>query len=405
MLPSAQPHHRTQCANDARRGFTTPAVAMAMLVIMMGLALIVDRIWLETADLELTSAAEAAALAAASELASDELLKPIATGELRVANARQSAAWIAAHNVVAGSSVKLNSEPEGDIRFGNLVEEQQGIQFEESEENPTTVVVTALRTRANNNPVAIFVSGVTGLPYGDVAARVEATINNDIVGLQPFKGTPVPALPIAIWENDPTGQRSDHWSSQIEDRRGSDRYSYDKETRAVVDEPDGIPEITLHSVRLGGDTNKVNVQLLDIGTGLEDQRLSKQFESGLTVEHLKQFEGHLSIGPGSSVAMKATPELRTTERECFEKLLGERRICFLYLSTTPQGQSPQETIQCTRLVVIRVMAVNDNSDSSCDVIVQPSVLATRTVTLASEGSDEKLNPSPNQYIYKLRLTH
>ena len=155
-----------------RRGLTTPAVAIALLVIMMGLALIVDRIWLETAKLELRTAAEAAALAAAAELASDGMLQANMTVDLLMSNARQSAAWIAEQNYVGGIPVNLNIEPEGDIRFGFLYQDTMGIRFQESTVNPTTVVVTALRTRANNNPIALFIAGATGLPFGDVAARV-----------------------------------------------------------------------------------------------------------------------------------------------------------------------------------------------------------------------------------------
>ncbi len=111
----------TQVRKSRRRGFTTPAVAIALLVVMAGLALVLDRLWLDTADLELTTAAEAAALAAASELANDDLLKLNAVPELRFERARAAAAWIASQNLVAGSPVVLNTDPEGYIRLGRLL--------------------------------------------------------------------------------------------------------------------------------------------------------------------------------------------------------------------------------------------------------------------------------------------
>src|SRR5262249_1649661 len=159
--------------------------AVALLVAMMGLALIIDRIWLETAKFELMTAAESAALAAAVELASDDSLLPNYTSDLRMNNARQVASWIATGNYVAAQPVDVNLAPEGDIRFGNLVQQTEGIQFIESSTNPTTVVVTTLRTRATNNPVATFLSGIIGLPFGDVAVRVEATVDNAVMGLRP----------------------------------------------------------------------------------------------------------------------------------------------------------------------------------------------------------------------------
>src|SRR5262245_51018624 len=90
-------------SHGPRRGFTTPAVAIALLIAMCGLALILDRLWLDAADLELTTAAEAAALGAASALANDDLLRINADPELRQDDARNAAAWIASQNTVAGS--------------------------------------------------------------------------------------------------------------------------------------------------------------------------------------------------------------------------------------------------------------------------------------------------------------
>jgi hypothetical protein len=403
---------------------TTPAVAVALLVIMLGLALIIDRIWLETSDLELNTAAEAAALAAAGELASEELLKSKTGVELRLSNARQTAAWIASQNYVGGTSVILDIEPAGDVRFGNLVDDSQGIRFEESEDTPTTVVVTILRTRANKNPIALFVGGLTGLPFGDVAARTEATISNDIVGLRPFAGSPIPVIPIAIWKNDPTGQRSDTWDNQIEANRGPDQWSWDEENQTVVAAPDGLPEIVLHSLRVGGDTSAPNVQLLDLGTSLKDIELTRQFQSGVGVDDLQSFAGELIIGQGVTIDLNSSPELRGTERDGFQSLIGERRLCFVYSSATPRRQSPMAITTCTQIVAVRVLVVSDNPDGSCDVTVQPTVLTTRTAMLASENVAAPANTNSsftatgtiatddaagstaiaNRYLYKLRLT-
>ena len=59
-------------------------------------------------------------------------------------------------------------------------------------------------------------------------------------------------------------------------------------------------------------------------------------------------------------------------------MIGERRICFLYSITSPQRQPPVVTATCPEIVSLRVMAVNGYSDGSCDVVVQPTVLTTRT---------------------------
>ena len=427
----------TIAATNRRAGFTTPAVAVALLVIMMGLALILDRIWLETAKLELTSAAESAALAAAAELASDECLLANTAVDLRLNNARQTAEWIASQNYVCGSPVTLNTDPEGDIRFGNLVAEARGIRFEESAANPNTVVVTALRTRSNNNPVALFVTGASGLPFGDVATRVEATVNNDIIGLRPLKGSPIPAVPIAILQLDPTNERSDTWKDQIDLRRGADQYSFDSESHSVVEFGDGIPEITLRGLTLGGDPTDANVLMLDLGAGMNDVDVTRQFHSGLTADDLDSLEGQILLGQGATLELTATPQFDGTHTKCFQDLIGHCRIAFLYTVTQPLRQQPMVTATCTELIAIRVMAVRSHNDGSCDVTVQPTVMTTRTAILAGENSDTSTDGStegmtaeitnnlhnsaanfmtnhcssqasgaiPNRYLYKLRLTH
>ena len=406
---------------------------------MLGLALIIDRTWLETAKLELRTAAEAAALAAGVELANDVQLIPNITVDFRLNNARRAAESIASQNFVGGVPVTLNTDAEGDIRFGNLVQEPQGIQFVESEANPNTVVVTALRTRSNNNPVALFLSGIIGLPFGDVAVRVEASINNDVIGLRPIVGSPVPALPLAVWEIDPTGIRTDTWDNMVSAKKGADQYTFDPETHSVIAGPDGIPEMVIHSLGNGVSSTTPNVQLLDLGTQLRDSEMARQFQSGVTVTDLQYLGGEVLVGQGTTAIFNSSPQFTAAQFNSFRDLIGEPRICFLYSTASTQPQSPNSTTTCTQVVSIRVMSVITQSDGSCLVTIQPTVMTSRTVMLASEptpaatGTDSLTNmfatkvsnsftydaatsmansqsttvtnAIPNQYLYKLRLTH
>lgn len=423
-----------------RLGLTTPAVAIALLAMLLGFALIIDRIWLETAKVELRTAAEAAALAAGRELASDDLLRPDAAVDERLNNARQSAAEIAAENFVCGSPLLLDAEPEGDIRIGYVANDRNGIHFVESTGTTTSVVVRALRTRANNNPVAMIVAGATNLPFGDVATRAQATIRNDVVGLCPIEGSPIPALPVGIWEVDPSGDRDDTWDNQIESRNGTDKYSFDEITHSVVPGADGIPEMVLKSMRVGQDPAKANMLLLDLGTQVDDSEVTRQFKSGISVKDLENHDGMLWLGQGSTIDLTATPDFDGAQLQAFEEMIGECRICFLYSKSVPKRQPPDVTATCTQIVAVRILAVNGTASGSCDVTVQPTVMTTRTAVLSTESPptqnesadtlagaldqrlvDEPSNSAgnslthgsslptatrlPNKYVYKLQLTH
>lgn len=412
-----------------RVGFTTPAVAAALLLVMLGLALIIDRIWLETAKLELTTAAESAALGACRELANDLLLTTDSTVDQRITSARDTAAWIAGLNYVCGMPVTLNMDPEGDVRFGNLVQDNQGVRFDESEVNPSTVVVTALRTRSNNNPIALFVAGASGLPFGDVAVRVEATISNDVIGVRANDDLPIPALPVAILESDPSGQNSATWTNMIESRSGSDQYTFDPTTNAVVGGSDGIPEMVIQGVQTGGNPASANAYLLDLGTGLNDTELARQIRSGLTTDDLETLGGAIIVGQGTTQNLTSSPQFDVAEQTELQNIIGQRRICFLYSATSPGQQPPLATATCSRLVAIRVMAVESHTDGTCIVTVQPTIMTCRNAIRVCEtstdasgnqtnnGSMTAWNPSAynqtsttstanaNSYVYKLQLTY
>lgn len=380
---------------------------------MCGLALIVDRLWLDAADLELTTAAESAALAAARELAGDDLLRPQADPADRFQAARDKAAWIAGQNLVAGQPVTINADPQGDVRLGRLVldEHERKVRFEESDENPTTAVVTAQRTRRTNNPVGLFVAGLTGIPMGDVSSRVEATIDNRIVGVRPLVGAPVPALPLAIWWKDPTQQRRDTWEQQIDGRRGADNFGHDAVTGEVTRGSDGIPEIVLRSQSRDGNADNSNLLVLDIGTRLQGGDVARQFASGWSADDLADLDGELRVSPTSPERFPASPKLTSHDRDALDNLIGEPRICLLYSDARPNGGSLLWQATCVRLVAIRVLAVRDGSNGSCELVAQPCVFATRTALLdqqtpyhtglASDAATDHANP----YIYKLQLTH
>lgn len=438
MKQFRQPLNPIARSRRSRRGFTTPAVAVGLLVAMCGLALILDRLWLDAADLELTTAAENAAIAAASQLATDDLFKTDADPEARFDAARNIAAFIASQNLVAGDPVILDSTEEGDIRLGRLViDDQTGrVRFEETTVNATTAVVTAMRTRASNNPVALFVAGATGQPFGDVVTRVEASVDNRVRGVRPFQGTPVPAFPIAIWWRDPSGRRLDTWENQIEARKGADQWGYDAVGRRVFSGTDGIPEIVLHSRTGGQPSTNANMLIVDLGTGLKDGELKRQFASGWTVDDLAAFGGEMPLMLDSTRLINATSDLGHSCRESLEAMIGEPRICLLYSSVVDSGTNQPAQATCVRLVAIRVLAVRDQGDGSCEVVAQPCVVKTRTALLdvQSPYSTDSVAPvSPyststtdstsasgtstgtvtssntgtpgNPYIYKIQLSH
>ena len=374
-----------------RRGVLVPLVAVALVVVLGCTALVLDRLWLDGVRLELRVAAEAAALAAAGEMAGDELLERDPDLEQCVCRARTAAQKIAAVNVAAGSPVVLDPSATGDIRFGRLVESGRTgvIQFLESEDEPRSILVMARRMRSRNNPVALFLCGATGTCAADVEAWAEATLDNHVVGLRPFSGVAIPALPLAILKADGTGQRA-AWDAQIEAEMGGDAYSFNAERGEVEDGGDGIPEIILKSRTNSGDPDEINIRLLTFGS----RSAAQQIRDGWRAEDLSEFGGELRLD-GDPVAMDGTSKIGDEAGQALKRVIGQKRIVLLYDDVA--GTALPGSVNCVAAVAGRVMAVRA-VDGGYELTFQPSVLATRTAVLGAESADE------NRYLYKVHLT-
>jgi hypothetical protein len=392
-----------QPIGHARRGILTPMIAAALLVVMAGMALVLDYLWLSGAEVELQSAADAAAVAARN-LADDDLLRENVDLKNRLIRAREAAKNIAAKNSAVGTPVSLESEDGGRIRFGRVVvQESTGLfRFLETHHQTTSVKVTARRMRNTHNPVAMLLSGSFGHPYADVAVQSEATIYNDVVGFRAFEGAPVPILPLAILEKAPE-KNSQSWVNQIEQRRGKDCFAFDLASGTVLEQSDGLTEIVLKS---GSSAGHENFHLLEIGESYGYDSLFDQIARGWTIEDLEQTEGDLFFNRSSSpVSISCSNQLNSAVVSALENVIGQCRIFLLYGKHHKHGHQGWGTVECMRPVAGRVMSVNYGENRCIEIVVQPCVLTTKTAVLhrevASNGSDDF---PANPYIYKLQLT-
>lgn len=380
-----------------RRGITTPAVAFALIVLLCALALVLDRVWLDTAKTELSTASEAAALAAAGELANDETLKSKPDWASRIVVARRKAEAVAAANPVAGDPVALRAE---DVRIGRWVHnrDENTFHFLDTNVHPKSVMVTGQRTRSRNNPVALFLRNLTGHHSADVTTPVEASVDNRVIAVRPFDGGSVPAFPLAIYESDP-GDRVDTWQRQIEQKLGQDNYGFNPETKQVTREPDGLPEIILHSRKRDEEATESNIQLIDLNTNLRTDPLVYQIKTGWTKHHLKQWGGELPVKGNTQFTSWA--DINDDISPVLRKRVGEPRICLLYSSVAENGRQGFGRLTATRLVAGRIMAVRRTDDNGCEIVLQPAVVSTRTAVLSTFVKRPDLE---NPYIYKIHLT-
>lgn len=400
-----------------RKGILMPAIIMALVVLLCCLALVLDSLWLDAADTELAAGADAAALAAARELATDDTLKADLEWKSRLQAAQTAALDVAAANRAAGTPIALNVNPQmiigdntNDIRFGRLVNLPTGhVRFLETEFAPTSVVVTAQRTRERGNPIALFFRGLTGQAAGDAAARVEATVDNRVIGVRPASDGIVPALPLAILSDDPTGARVDTWTVQIVNGTGADAFRYDAETDRVRPGPDGLPEIVLLSKSRRQDAAATNVNLIDIGTDLRTQALVEQINNGWTVRDLERWDGELVLSD-RAVELTSASKIDRDVTVALREQIGLQRVIVLARQLVPGGPNGFGKVLVNGFAAGRIMSVTRLDDDVVAIVLQPTVLNTHTAVIVDESRWQAANEQQrkrlkNPYIYKLHLTH
>jgi len=402
-----------------RRGSLMPAIAFALLVVGAVAALVLNRLWIDAAEVELRNAAEAAALCAAREYLGDHLLLPQVDYDQIALQAKQRAAFLSLSNKVAGQPVEIslenngngNGNGNGDIYFGyqHYDAETGDSTFLESNSHATGVVVRTYKSRQLGNPINLFFAGVTEQPEADALVYAEVCFDNIVDHFRPTRSLPIPALPLAVLANDPTGNRTDTWNAQITQKQGADLYRFDSQTHLVVDGADGIPEMTLRSVPLNTDPLLSNVQLLDFNNELNEQNISRQIQKGISLIDLEFLNGIIPAQNPFSISGNAN--ITTPVQQAFEAQIGQQKLCLLYTSQAPMTVPGWSNLECQSVVAIRIMKVIAETEESATIIIQPTVMTTKTAALAqfiqaSNNSDQnrkvpvefyRINP----YVYKM----
>ncbi len=394
----------------SRSGLLTPAVGIVLLILMIVFALLIDGIWLNNARLELQQSTDAAALAAAAELAHDDLLRDNPNWEFRLEAARQSAAEIARLNLVGGRSLRLDTSENGDFWFGRLVTNDEGeTTFLSTETAPRTVVVNGRQLLRKGNPIGLLLQDVVGNATGELNLRAEASIDNFVIGVRPLPASTVPGLPLAINLNAEYDDRLS-WESAIDLGLGEDNWSYDPVTRTVSNTPDGIKEIIIRSKANDEDATEANLQLVDLDTELSDLPLFRQIQDGWTAKSLERFGGQLVLGD-EMIEIVSSAVINDDVQESLDWVKGEARIVLLYDQITPSGSNGFGTIRVAGFAAGRIVAIIRKPDDSCEITFQPAVIATRTAVRADsvyalgELTDAERAALENPYIYKISLTH
>ena len=409
-----------------------PALALAVVVILGASALVIDRLSLDVAKHELRNAAEAAALAAARELACDDRLRSDFDPAALKMKACFAAARIANENIVAGQPLFLDTSTNRDVRFGRLTTDPESGEklFEEVDgrDEPMTVAVNARRTTDRDSAVPLPFRTLYAVTDADVVAIAEASLDFHVRGLRPSDQSPIPTLPLAILaqtlpgqdsspetssatdgsqqqlgQPSPSGQpTASSWMRDVEQRNGLDRFGYDASTGTVTQAADGIPEITLRTASRSGDPTS-NAFVLNLVGDLTMDQLRRHVSEGWSADDLQPLGGELLFDGGSLMLAGMRGVDSNALATPLRTVLGQSRVVFLYDREVGDARASAASLHISGMVAGRVMSVREISSSECEIVFQPSVMATRSAVTAANGSEAVTQK--NKYVANLRLTN
>lgn len=398
-----------------RRGSIWPLLLACLALILAAAALAIDSAMLWQARQELQVAADASALAAALELADDQLL-PHRPGSMKQAVIRlhEVAVEIGHRHHVLGTPLELliGDPPQSDVQIGYVDADVTGMQYTPPDDwdSPyiNAVEITARRTRDRGTPVGLFFTRLFNLSSADVSASATAVFDRHIVGFRPLASINVPLIPIGLL-SDPTGIDESSWEAQVDKPlstgiSGLDQYRFDKSSRQWFEvgvntkSGDGLPEFTL-KLPLSAEAQDINARLIRFNKA---NALIQQIDAGLSAIDLQETQGQLELAWDGLLPLNEVPmPTGNTLTEMVARLNkihhnGEVRIWPLYLQGA-EGSDDQagDGVLLRGFVAARIAAV-EQTENELVMTLQPTVLVTGTaLTLAGAPS--------NNYVGKIKL--
>jgi hypothetical protein len=366
-----------------RRGAVAVLTAILLVVFLGFVALAVDIGFIVVGHAELQNAADAAALAGASQLLDHELLKGSTHQSTAIdsamTNGRAQAKGFAQQNPCIGKALQLDDNTPntltGDICFGllsnpadrsqTLVPTVPGVG-----PYPNSVQVIAHRDATRNGSLALFFARIFGITSQGLDAKATATYEGRINGFKiQWPGTTTcKLLPYTLDVN--------VWN-QLVAGTGSDNFTRSS-SGAVSSGSDGIPECKLFPLSNGngsgdGDLPPGNFGTVDIGASNNSTSdIARQILYGPNVSDLSYFPGGaLQLDPVThTVILQGDTGVSAGVKDELASIIGQPRIIPLYSSVTGNGNNAHYTI--VAFVGVTILEVDlTGSLSSKHITIQP----------------------------------
>jgi hypothetical protein len=380
-----------------------PFVVAALTVFLGTLALAINPAWLWSNRAELQAGADAVSIAAAETLVDDDLLRGD-PNQITALLARSAAQAVRFANMNFVRNQPFPLQIPGDLVFGYLTAPRNG-QFNAIQDITNTadpllpqvnaVQVTGRLTAARGNAVGLLFNLTGGFATADVVAQSTTMLDQAVVGFRALADHPVLLAPLALL-SDPNGLDLRSWESQVEKKKGTDIFLFDRTNNVFVPGSDGLFEFAAALPTDPKQLPAANVAILSLGVTTQAD-VNNQILNGITADQLPG--GQLvvpatvpgkALGPGFG-----SPDLLSLIGTLNQlHTSAQPRIWPLY---TGVGAG---TVQVSGFVVARVASVVPPVDANMPLLftLQPTMMAA-TATALTDPSQ----PVRNRYVCKIRV--
>ncbi|MFO0950154.1 MAG: TadG family pilus assembly protein [Isosphaeraceae bacterium] len=342
-------------------------------------ALSIDTAVLATARGQLSTAADAAALAGAQQLANEFRVRGITDLTTQIASANSQAVSFAAANKVLGQGALLYSNTanssQGDIVVGYLDPNAPASSLVTATSSASVfnaVQVRAARNTDHGGKVPTFFGGLMGFNGSNITVQSTAMAwNYAVAGFKSKNSLAANLLPIVLDQTTYT---------QMMAKQTTDSYTYNPDTNTVTSGADGVFESVLYPVSAGlpGNWGTIKVGVSNNSTST----LGAQIRYGITPDQLATFPGGViqldtSLTP-PSITFEGNPGISAGIKDDLISIIGKPVTIPIYDQAGGNGNNAWYRV--VDFAPCRIVAVNFKGNPKY-VVIQPALLNDPTVII------------------------
>jgi Flp pilus assembly protein TadG len=360
-------------ASDKPRGTTAVMFAVFLPLIVGMMALAVDTAVMTTARDQMSTAADAAALAGVQQLVTNNHLTANPNLSVEISAAQSHATSIGQSNSILGSNAMIaansGNSSTGDVVVGylNTASNTSTISPTSSQALFNAVQVKITRDSSHGGVIPAFFSRLNGNTGTRMTVTATATaLNYQVGGFTSVNGLSAMLLPIAL-------DQSTYNAMLMGSGFATDQYNYNPSTGTVTPGTDGIFESQLFPLNIGspGSWGTVDIGVTNNGTST----LGAQVQYGIAPAQLATYpNGTIQLSSSTnppSIQFSANPGISAGIQSNVDAIIGQTRFIPIYSSVTGDGNNTTYTI--VKFAGVRVMASNFQGNPKY-IVVQPALV-------------------------------